>query len=181
MNDKELLEKADEFLDMAFLGDGKEQCLMYKMKSRLEELTTDKKEPEPQPTSIVWEPKKGDKYYFVGSDGTVQVTDWRGDQLDKELLKHHNVYKTREQAEKAAQYQSRYNMVLQAVINLEPDQVVYWKDDQQVKYEIYFNYEEGLWDKCWTFCGVHGYPVLTDEKNVQPLLDYLNSKEKENG
>jgi len=29
MDDEELLKQADEFLDMAFLGDGKEQSLMY--------------------------------------------------------------------------------------------------------------------------------------------------------
>jgi hypothetical protein len=154
---------------------------MYKMKSRLEELTTDKKEPEPQPTSIVWEPKKGDEYHFVGSDGTVQVTDWRGDQLDKELLKHHNVYKTHAQAVKAAPYQSRYNMALQAVLNLEPDQVVDWLDKSQKKYQVKFDHRYGCFSRLTCVQVDYGYPVLTDTKNVQPLLDYLNAKEKENG
>ena len=177
-NDRELLEKADEFLNMAW-GDGKEQCLMYKMKSRLEELTTDKKEPEPQPQSIVWEPKKGEKYYFVLADGGVVQDVWNDCLTDKSRLKHHNVYKTHAQAVKAAQYQSRYNMVLQSVLNLEPDQVVDWKNEHQLKYTVYFDHERGIWGSGSSWTIENGYPVLTDPKNVKPLLDYLNSKEQQ--
>lgn len=178
MDDKELLEKADEFLNMAW-GDGKEQCLMYKMKSRLEELTTDKKEPEPQPKSIVWVPKKGERYFVVLSDGEVYTHNWQNSDYELALLKHHNVYKTRVQAVRAAEYQKRYNMVLQAVINLEPDQVVDWKNEHQLKYTVYFDHERGIWGygSSWTI--EIGYPVLTDPKNVKPLLDYLNAKEQQ--
>ena len=177
MNDKELLKQADEFLDTAFLGDGyREQSLMYKMKSRLEELTADL-----EPPSIVWEPREDEKYYYVNSDGTVHFTYWKSFHFDCNALNHHNVYKTYEQAEKAAAHQNRYNMVLQAVRNLEPDQVVYWKDENQKKYQVYFNHQFGLWEGSWTFYFDQGYPVITDKKNVKPLLDLLNAKEKENG
>ena len=44
MDNKELLKKADEFLEMAFLGDGKEQSLVYEMKARLEELIEENSE-----------------------------------------------------------------------------------------------------------------------------------------
>jgi hypothetical protein len=179
MNDKELLKQADEFLSIAGLQDYVSTKLVIKMKTRLEELTADK-----EPQSIVWEPKLGEKYYFLHSDGKVHGSHWHHrikTELHLNLLKHHNVYKTRELAEKAAQYQKRYNMVAQAVLNLEPTQVVYWSDKDQAKHGVGFNHQFGYWEKAWTFCFDQGYPVLIDEKNVQPLLDYLNAKEKENG
>jgi hypothetical protein len=179
MNDKELLKQADEFLSIAGLQDYVSTKLVIKMKTRLEELTADK-----EPQSIVWEPKLGEKYYFLHSDGKVHGSHWHHrikTELHLNLLKHHNVYKTRELAEKAAQYQKRYNMVAQAVLNLEPNQVVYWSDTSQLKYSVYFDHERGIWDSNKAWSGEQGYPVLIDEKNVQPLLDYLNAKEKENG
>ena len=44
MDNKELLKQADEFLEMAFLGNGKEQSLVYEMKTRLEELIEENSE-----------------------------------------------------------------------------------------------------------------------------------------
>jgi hypothetical protein len=164
MDDEELLKKARE--DYAFGSDYAIRDLF----DRFEQMLDDK-----EPKSIVWKPKKGEWYYFAGSDGTVQVTDWRGDQLDMDLLKHHNIFRTKAQAEKAAPHQSRYNMVLQAVLELEPNQVVDWSDANQKKHQVLFNPQFGYWDKSWTFCFDQGYPVLIDEKNVQPLLDYLNA------
>jgi len=94
------------------------------------------------------------------------------------LLIHHNVYKTQGQAEKAAKYQQRYNMVLQAVLNLEPDQVVDWKYKNQAKYGVAFDHRNGAWEYTNRLSIESGHPVLTNSLNVQPLLDYLNSKEK---
>ena len=176
MKDKELIEKSMELekqLDLA--GHRHYADTILRLVERVEEL-------QPEPESIVWEPKKGEEYWYVGCDGTVQFTDWRADKLDMDFLEHHNVYKTQGQAEKAAKYQRRYNMVLQAVLNLEPDQVLDWSDKGQNKYAPYFNQAA----RCWQSNGCsfssrtieHGYPVLTDKKNVQPLLDYLNAKEK---
>jgi len=170
MDDRKLLKKARE--DYALGSDYAIRDLF----NRFEQMLDDK-----EPTSMVWEPKKGEKYYFVGSDGTVQCHYWRGDQLDMDLLKHHNIFRTEAQAEKAAQHQSRYNLVLQAVMHLEPDQVVDWSDVNQLKYLVYFNHRDGIWDKDIRHYLETGYPPLTDKRNVQPLLDYLNAKEKENG
>ena len=170
--DEKLLKQAGEFLDNALFGDDKAASLIYKMKARLKELTADK-----EPKSIVWEPKKGERYYYVTGDGFSTFTNFSNGDHDLLLLKHHNIYKTRELAEKAAKYQERYNMVLQAVLNLEPDQVVDWSDEDQIKYSINFNHYHDVW--CSTgYRGIeYGYPVLTDEKNVPPLLDYLNTVE----
>lgn len=179
MNDKELLQEAGEFLEITrptSLALASEISLVHKMKTRLEELTAEK-----EPTSIVWEPKKGEKYHFVNSDGTVHFRYWMSHSFDCNALDHHNIYKTYELAEKAAEYQTRYNMVLQAVLNLEPNQNIYWNDEDQIKYQVWFDHEDGLWRSGERHFGDCGYPPLTDENNVQPLLDDLNRKEKENG
>mgnify|MGYP003657231620 CR=1 FL=1 len=172
MKDKELIEKSMELekqLDLA--GHRHYADTILRLVERVEEL-------QPEPESIVWEPKKGEEYWYVGCDGTVQFTDWRADKLDMDFLEHHNVYKTQGQAEKAAKYQRRYNMVLQAVLNLEPDQVVDWKDKNQAKYVVSFDHIDGVWFFSER-CVVDNLSApLTNKENVQPLLDYLNAKEK---
>jgi hypothetical protein len=182
MNDKELLKRANKCLDSvrnfdtAPINTYEIGTVLFEIKARLEKMSD---ELQPEPKSIIWEPKKGEKYYFLNSNGVVLRGVWDDCLTDKSRLIHHNVYKTRELAEKAVPYQSRYNMVLQAVLNLEPNQVVYWSDVNQNKYQVYFNHQFGYWDKAWTFCFDQGYPVLIDAKNVQPLLDYLNAKEQQ--
>jgi hypothetical protein len=176
MSNKELIEKALELAGRLELGRSRHEAdAILSLVQRVEELTADK-----EPQSIVWEPKLGEKYYFLLSDGKVHGSQWHHrlkTELHLNLLIHHNVYKTREQAEKAAQYQKRYNMVLQAVLNLEPNQVVDWSGMDQVKYKIYFSHADRIWKMSCVWLVDGGYPVLTVEKNVQPLLDYLNAKE----
>ena len=172
MKDKELIEKAMDLakqLDLARSTNYADTIL--ELVKRVEELQSETK-------SSVWEPKKGEKYWYLGSDGTVNFTYWIGDHFDTKLLIHYNVYKTQVQAEKAAKYQRRYNMVLQAVLNLEPDQVVDWKYKNQAKYGVAFDHRNGAWEYTNRLSIESGHPVLTNSLNVQPLLDYLNSKEK---
>lgn len=179
MSNKELIEKALELAGRLDLGRSRHEAdTILRLIRRVEELTADK-----EPQSIVWEPKLGEKYYFLHSDGKVHGSEWHHrlkTELHLNLLIHHNVYKTREQAKKAAQYQKRYNMVLQAVLNLEPNQVVYWSDHDQAKHGVSFDHDECVWYKDGISYFECGYPVLTVEKNVQPLLDYLNAKEVSN-
>jgi hypothetical protein len=181
MNDEELLKRTNKCLDsvhnfdIAPINTYEIGTVLFEIKARLLEKMLD--ESQPELTSIVWEPETGDRYYFLHSDGVVLRGVWDDCPTDKARLKHHNVYKTREQAEKAAQYQKRYNMVLQAVLNLEPTQVVDWSDKDQAKHGVGFDRKEGVWWSSAWFSVEHLYPPLTDENNVQPLLDYLNATE----
>ena len=171
MKDKELIEKAMELAKQLDLARSTHYAdTIFRLVKRIEELHS-------EPKSIVWEPKKGERYWYVDFDGTLDDTEWRDVKEDDDLLICHNVYKTHAQAEKAAKYQRRYNMVLQAVLNLEPDQVVDWKDKNRAKYGVEFDHKKDVWYCLTWFICEHGYPVLTDKKNVQPLLDYLNAKE----
>ena len=173
MKDKELMAEAMEFAKLLPCHPAKTICRLVE---RVEELTAD----FPAPKSTVWEPKKGHEYFYVDFDGTGQACRcfWDDYSIDLNRLKHHNVYKTQGQAEKAAKYQRRYNMVLQAVLNLEPEQKVDWKDKNQAKYLVAFDHIEGVWfySKRCIVDDLHA--PLTNYENVQPLLDYLNSKEK---
>ena len=69
-------------------------------------------------------------------------------------------------------------MVLQAVLNLEPDQKVDWKDKDQAKYVVAFDHIEGVWFYSDRYIVDNLHAPLTNYENVQPLLDYLNAKEK---
>ena len=173
MEDKELIEKAMDMakqLDLARSTNYADTILALVW--RVEELQP------PEPKSSVWEPKKAEEYWYVDIDGTLDDTEWRDGEEDWNLLIHHNAYKTQGQAEKAAKYQRRYNMVLQAVLNLEPDQVVDWKDMNQAKYGVVFNNKSGRWFYSDYYIVDNLHAPLTNKKNVQPLLDYLNAKEK---
>tara|TARA_R100000541_G_scaffold46737_2_gene53883 strand:- start:505 stop:1014 length:510 start_codon:yes stop_codon:yes gene_type:complete len=165
-DDRELLKRARE--DYAYGSDYATRDLF----DRFEQMLDDK-----EPKSIVWEPKKDDEYFYVTTTEYLNSNIWVGSDYELALLKHHNIFRTRQLAEKAAKHQERYNMVLQAVLNLEPDQVVDWSDMDEAKYMPHFSYIHGLWkaDLCSTID--FGYPVLTDERNVQPLLDRLNAEE----
>ena len=172
MKDKELIEKAMELAKQLDLARSRRHAdTILRLVKRVEKL-------QPEPKSIVWEPEVGEEYWYVDIDGTLDDTEWRDNDNESEvLLIHHNIYKTSEQAEKAAKYQQRYNMVLQAVLNFEPDQVVDWKDKNQARYGVAFDHIAGVWFY-WGRCVLESLsPVLTDEKNVQPLLDYLNAQE----
>ena len=181
MNDEELLKRTNKCLDsvhnfdIAPINTYEIGTVLFEIKARLLEKMLD--ESQPELTSIVWEPEIEDRYYCVLADGEVWEGNWYDCPTDKARLKHHNVYKTRELAEKAAQYQKRYNMVAQAVLNLEPNQVVDWSGHDQAKYGVGFDHNEGVWYRSTWFSVEHLYPPLTDEKNVQPLLDYLNTTE----
>ena len=151
--------------------------IIQRLVKRVEELQS-------EPKSIVWEPEKGEEYWYISGSVLVGVcnrdncSSYEVGFLTNERLKHHNVYKTQGQAEKAAKYQQRYNMVLQAVLNLEPDQVVDWKDMNQAKYGVVFNNKSGRWFYSDYYIVDNLHAPLTNKKNVQPLLDYLNAKEK---
>lgn len=94
MDDKELLKQADEFLDMAFLGDGKEQSLMYKMKVRLEELLADM---EPEPVHVTRCPKFLEEYHYI--DSLHVLTDiWTDSATDHVRLINGNVFCTWDEA-----------------------------------------------------------------------------------
>ena len=178
MEDKELMAEAMEMaeqLDLGRLGiRWHYRETIRRLVERVEELTAD----FPAPKSIVWETKDCGEYWYIDDPGHACMCFWDDYSIDLNRLKHHNVYKTQGQAEKAASLQQRYNMVLQAVLNLEPDQKVDWKDKDQAKYVVAFDHIAGVWFY-WGRCVLDNlYPVLTDKKNVQPLLDYLNSKEK---
>ncbi len=174
-NDEKLLERArNAWEENGHFPDlGKSITGLF---DRFEQMIADK-----EPTSIVWEPKDGEEYFYIDMEGRVTSDLWSGRNYDQALLKRHNIYKTRELAVKAGSYLQRYKMVLQAVQNLEPDQKVDWNDRSQIKYEVWFHHGDGLWKSCQNRAVEYGYPPLTDQKNVQPLLDYLNRKEKENG
>ena len=176
MNDRELLKTARKnFVKGWELGS---DCSIRNLFDRFEQMLDGK---EPEPKSIVWEPKVDETYYYNTPSDYVGSVRWTGNDNDLYRLKNHNVYKTRELAEKVAPHQTRHNMVAQAVLNLEPDQVVDWSDVSQMKYTVTFNYERGVWGYNCLWTTDQGYPPLTDKNNLQPLLDYLNAKERENG
>lgn len=45
-------------------------------------------------------PQKGENYYLIGSDGSVDEVDWRGDFFDTVLYRSGNCFHTKEEAER---------------------------------------------------------------------------------
>ena len=121
----------------------------------------------------VWEPKRGDYFFMVDFDGDIRSINPN----HTEATKHHNVYKTRQLAEKASVLQRRSNLVIQACLNFDPDFVPDWSDTTQYKHGFYYCQERGGWARQWASIeNIYGVYV-SNAAIADKVLAYLNSQE----
>lgn len=88
-----------------------------------------------------WKPKKDEIYYFVDDYMENEVRDavWENDGIDNKLYNIHNCFETRGEAEEHA-----YNLETKRLLMVfadEHNEDIDWKDYNQFKYGIYYNYE----------------------------------------
>lgn len=101
-----------------------------------------------------WEPKEGDWYYYVNyyDPGTsVDYVRWADDEYDRAALSIGNVYKTENEAEKAAEWLKARKVLFDDAKGFKPN----WKDAQEPK-----------WSVVWYWVGIH--------KGL--VIDYDNSE-----
>ena len=125
----------------------------------------------------VWEPKEGDEYWYIYSNGMLVPDKDCSFEIDRERKQHHNAYKTKALAKKASALQRTSNLVIQACLNFDPDFVPDWKDLIQPKIGVYYCYERGKWARqrvsTHNVFGVYVSSAVIADK----VLAYLNSQE----
>lgn len=152
------------------------------LESKYKELGAEIERLKAQPTAV-WEPEKGGGYWLVGFGGTtlkrtLHLVDGSEDNYSFLSLKaHHNVYKTRELAEKASVLQRRSNLVIQACLNVDPDFEPDWSDSYQTKYGFCYDHYNGQWEITCSWYGNFEGAVVSTEEKADQVFEYLNSQE----
>lgn len=85
-----------------------------------------------------WKPKKGDKYYYIGSEGSIFNYDCREDILDVAHLNIGNYFKTEEDAKHMVE---KFKVIreLQKFANENNEEKIDWKNFNQCKYKIVYD------------------------------------------
>lgn len=89
-----------------------------------------------------WKPKKGDKYYYIGSVGSIFNYDCREDNiLDEAHLNIGNYFKTEEDAKHMVE---KFKVIreLQKFANENNEKEIDWKNFNQCKYRIFYDAED---------------------------------------
>lgn len=89
-----------------------------------------------------WKPKKGNKYYYIGSAGSIFNYDCREDILDVAHLNIGNYFKTEEDAKHMVE---KFKVIreLQKFANENNEEKIDWKNFNQCKYKIFYDAEDG--------------------------------------
>ena len=99
----------------------------------------------PKKEDLDWSPGKGG-YWFLEDDGRASS---RNNQMPSsrfvsDRLRHHNIFKSESQAEKASKLQRVSNAIIRACLLVDPDFEPDWGGSDR-KYRVYFNTDSGYW------------------------------------
>lgn len=118
---------------------------MNELKVNFENLTAEERaellklvEKANKPKSKVWKPEEGEEYYSFWADGGYDYS-WNNDFFDKGNYSIGNVFKTKEEAENAAE-RLKIRAELQRYADEHNDKPIDWKDTNQKKWRICFDY-----------------------------------------
>ncbi len=119
-----------------------------------------------------WEPGDGVEYFFVDADGRENNRSAPGfNRLYEELLlKHHNVFQTKEQAQKASKLQRVSNAIIRACLLVDPDYEPDWSSNE-TKHRVFFSSHQG-WtlDRSWKDNKSPAYVSTTENANQVCVL-----------
>ena len=144
-----------------------------KMGAEIEKLES---EPAPEPRGV-WQPEKGETYYFVSNTGQVHGVFFVSDLIDHSILKYHNVYQTQIQAEKASFLTRQSNRIIQACINFDPDFVPDWTDGSW-KYSVRYSHRTNHWEVC-SVQKMDSRPAYVSTNTIaQSMRDMFNDEDE---
>lgn len=94
-----------------------------------------------------WKPKEGDKYYYIrsyGYDRIIACSRWPNDYFNQAGNEIGNVYRTREEAERAVEWLKARKVLYDDAKGFRPN----WKDEQERK-----------WSVVWVWRGINGLVI----------------------
>lgn len=119
-----------------------------------------------------WKPEKFQKYYFSDNDGSVWYNRWDGDHIDRNRFEIGNCFKTKEEAEQAAEY-------LKALATVRGDgtsKFTKGKSNYYVVYNTTYNCLD-VSDNCYLIKnGIFGLPYFATSDDAQSSIK-LHKKE----
>ena len=145
---------------------------IQELETKYKELGAEIERLKQQPEGV-WEPKRGDYYFMVDFVGDIRSINPN----HTEATKHHNVYKTRQLAEKASVLQRRSNLVIQACLNFDPDFEPDWSDDDVIKHGPYYDHRTQKWCYSRTYVTNDSAAYISTLEIAVKVVDYLNSQE----
>lgn len=103
--------------------------------------------------SIIFVPKADENYWCIYTDGDIMYSAWKNGNADKKLLSIGNIYKTKEEAEKARDIQLAKVRVRNAIAEANGNWIPDWNDKQLAKFYFSFNKAEDSIKIGYTFEG----------------------------
>lgn len=85
--------------------------------------------PEPEK----WEPKEGDEYWKIGSDGIFSYNVWRNHYYEHGSLAMGNIFRTKKDADKALAWLKARKVLYDDAKGFKPN----WKDEEEKKWAVY--------------------------------------------
>ena len=110
-----------------------------------------------------WKPEMGQKYYCLGSDGSVVDDDWCGLRIDYNRFKIGNCFQTEEEAERAVEYRKALVVVRgDAISKFTKD-----KNNWYVYYDANFNSLRSSISCTMLDNGIFGLPYFATREDAQ--------------
>ena len=110
-------------------------------------------------------PSHGDQYWYVGGHvEPISTYSWHGDQIDQGLKNNHNIFRTREAAEKAAMLILRSKAIISACLEVDPDFEPDWTNIDQKKWSVYYGHIFGRWTETPAVINYEPAHVSSQEK-----------------
>ena len=125
-----------------------------------------------QQSEGVWEPEIAGLFFTNNSSGqAIQTTLY-----EEEEKANHNVYKTKELAEKASVLQRRSNLVIQACLNFDPYFVPDWSNGDEIKHGPYYDHRSQKWCSSRTYVTDDSAAYVSTLEIAVKVVAYLNSQ-----
>lgn len=120
-----------------------------------------------------WMPEHKKAYHFIWEDGGLGTVYPTG--IDTAIrAKHHNIFKTREDAKDVSKYQRVFNAVCRAVKQIEPDFVPDWNDIHQSKFILHLNGSGWYAPERWGDGAI--FPPVSTREKCHQVIDLLNAE-----
>ena len=138
------------------------QKQIEEMKTKLADMEAELNKPEV--VTNYWQPSKGDKYYYVNMLGYVESCNCFKDSKQDEI--RHRVFKTREEAEKYAEYIKAEETLRRVIAEANEGWLPNWNSSDEYKFEVQLiNRDARLYVDCFSSLKRH------------PNFMYIKSKE----
>lgn len=163
---KEELSKAYDELEKAYTKECQEN---KKLKEQLKLVESDQ--------SKIWQPKEDERYWTIMANGEVWGTH-NDSNIDKMAIECGNYFKTKEEAEKQAEYNrvmNRFRKYVEAY-----SEPLDWKDGKQCKHSIIYNRNDKEIQFCGDFVSRYAFQIYaSSEQILKDAIIYSAGSEEE--